>query len=205
MLSDQEKITQDYYAKNAQWWANKHQSNFWHNEHRKFSSFLPKGKIIDLGCGSGNDAAWFIENNYSYLGIDASEAMLEEARKRNPKGNFLKKDFYQLDFPADEFDGFWAACSFLHVPKSKISTVLQSVRRIIKNNGIGFIALKEGEGEKIEDSKHSSEKRFFAKYNLAEFGQILKENNFEVIETGEYLYSSEDKSVFLFYFVRVNK
>lgn len=48
--------------------------------------------ILELGCGTGNLAKRFIENNYNYIGIDFSQSMIEIAKKRNKKGNFLIAD-----------------------------------------------------------------------------------------------------------------
>lgn len=37
--------------------------------------------ILDLGCGTGQLAAYFLENGYEVVGVDASEHMLQHARE----------------------------------------------------------------------------------------------------------------------------
>jgi SAM-dependent methyltransferase len=40
------------------------------------------GEILDIGCGSGSHAYHFINSGYRYTGIDLSEDMILEARKK---------------------------------------------------------------------------------------------------------------------------
>jgi SAM-dependent methyltransferase len=40
------------------------------------------GRLLDLGCGTGLDAAYFVERGYSVLGVDASPRMVERSAKR---------------------------------------------------------------------------------------------------------------------------
>ena len=48
-----------------------------------FLQYIPEGgRIIDLGCGSGRDVKWFIENGYRASGIDASSELIQIARER---------------------------------------------------------------------------------------------------------------------------
>jgi ubiquinone/menaquinone biosynthesis C-methylase UbiE len=203
MLSDAEKVTKNYYALNAGIWSAKHVNRrLWSKQYKTFQEFLPSGKIVDLGCGSGNDSFWFVGSNYDYLGVDSSEQMIEQARKANPKANFAIGDLYNLDTLAKKFDGFWAACSLLHIPKNKIPGVLQGVKRILKLAGIGFISIKEGLGEEIENSGDTLLKRFFAYYTLNEFAQILLKENFKILDQGKLPDPDKTGANFLYYFVQ---
>jgi SAM-dependent methyltransferase len=80
MLSTEEKETLESYNKIAVGWTISLGENFWANEYNKFSSILPKGKILDLGCGSGRDNLWFMDRGYDYVGFDASEEMIKLSR-----------------------------------------------------------------------------------------------------------------------------
>ena len=63
---------------------------------------MPKGKIIELGCGTGLDAVILTKNGYEYCGIDVSKELLLIAKKNLPDGNFL-----QMDFKGAIFSEFW--------------------------------------------------------------------------------------------------
>jgi ubiquinone/menaquinone biosynthesis C-methylase UbiE len=65
--------------------------------------FPPGSSILDLGCGTGADAAHFTANGASVFGIDASEQMVRVARKRgvNARCCYLE----HLDSLNGNFDG----------------------------------------------------------------------------------------------------
>ena len=119
-----------------------------------------------------------------YTGIDASEGMIAIAKNRVQAGKFLIGDFYKLNFPENTFDSFWAATSFLHVPKADISLVLQEAKRVVKPDAIGFISLKTktimDEGY-IKEEKAGGIERYFSFYTQEEFENILKKNGFEIL------------------------
>jgi SAM-dependent methyltransferase len=50
--------------------------------------FRHGGATVDVGCGSGRDAAWLVANGYPTIGVDASQALLAEARRRHPEVRF---------------------------------------------------------------------------------------------------------------------
>ncbi|MDD5627127.1 MAG: class I SAM-dependent methyltransferase [Patescibacteria group bacterium] len=175
---------------------------FWHREFKIFQKLISGKRVIDIGCGSGKDALLFIKNKFDYIGIDASSGLLHEARKFVKSGKFILMNFYKLKFPQNHFDGFWAAASLLHIPKRRVAKVLRAIRKIIKSQGIGFIALKEkrhlDEGI-IKEKKHGGIERYFAFYTKVEFQKILEQNGFKILRN--HIHQEEDTN-WLCYFVR---
>ena len=159
---------------------------FWGKEFKIFEGLIKGKKVIDIGCGAGRDAVLFIENGFDYTGIDASSEMLRIARGRVKEGKFLLMDFYELDFPRNTFDGFWAVASMLHVPKIKAAKVLREIREIIKQYGVGFISVKERksmvEGV-IKENKYGGIKRYLSFYKKEEFQKLLRSNGFSIIKS----------------------
>lgn len=146
-LTDEEKLTIAAYDDQATRWAGEHQtSGFWGKEMDKFQELLPSGKVLEIGSGGGRDAKELTSRGYQYVGTDASQGLIEQAQKANPQTVFLTQSVYDLDFPPDFFDGFWAAAVLLHIPKNKIDLALGKIKSVVKPGGIGFITLKEGEG-----------------------------------------------------------
>jgi SAM-dependent methyltransferase len=45
-------------------------------------------KVLEIGCGSGRDAAEILKRTNDYVGFDVSEGLLAVARKENPTGIF---------------------------------------------------------------------------------------------------------------------
>src|SRR3989344_4968710 len=139
---DIHQIISKTYDKIASGYNTTHFESIWIEEFEFFKSIIEGKKVIDLGCGAGSSAVDFTENGFDYTGIDASYGMLKVARGRVLEGKFQKMDFSKTSFRDGEFDGFWAAASFLHIPKKDIGNVLQEAKRITKNAGIGFISVK---------------------------------------------------------------
>ena len=180
---------------------------WWRSKFDYFKTLLPEGLIVDIGCGNGQGALLFsMHRNYQYVGIDLSPAMLALTKQYAPHAAFMRMNMHALYFKPSSFDGFWAAASLLHIPKSSIASVLTEIRRVMKSGAIGFIALKEGDSEgMIVKEDLFGDNRFYAFYRLETFRHILEKNGFVVTRRGRDLreYDGKDPhSVWLFYFVR---
>lgn len=205
-LSPEELKTQETYRKIVSFWANKFSdSTFWSQEFEKFRELLPSGSVIDLGCGTGRYATPFTQAGYRYIGIDISEALLSEARKLVQYADFRLMSLYTLEFPSQCFDGFWAAASLLHIPKRNLPQVLANIKDIVKPNGVGFVSVKEGEGEGLQRGAHPEDERFFAYYKEQELREILAKAGFTTLETIKRESRTPEKAttVWLAYLVRI--
>lgn len=202
-LSPQEQETIDSYNQNASVFAqSRDKETAWQEELQKLKTYQSSGKVLDIGSGSGRAARDLIRLGYEYVGVDFSDGLLKESRKNNPGVQFLKQSVYDLDFPQNSFDLFWACAVLLHMPKDKIDSALQSIRRVMKKGATGCITLKKGEGEKFVEGDHSGigYKRFFSFYQEEEFRRILEKNNFELLESYEADHSNKK---WLAFFVKV--
>ena len=71
----------------------------------QFTSMLPrKAKILDIGCASGRDVQYFLEEGFKPIGIDAAEDLISEAKKRVKKGKFKLMDMQKIDYKNNTFD-----------------------------------------------------------------------------------------------------
>lgn len=208
-ISQIEKQTIDGYRVCLDEWKNSHQRSRWTVRHfEQFQRLLPQGKILEIGCGTGEDARELIARRYDYTGVDASSEMLAEAQRQNPQPlrGFLNRDFYDLRFPSNQFDGFWAAASYLHAPKDKIDDALQELRKVVRDGGVGFFAMANGRTSEVTIEKETRGgeryRRFIANYEDTEFRDVLGRNGFE-ITTSEYYRPGSTK--WLLYFVKVKK
>lgn len=174
----QEKQTIAFYECHAQSWSDLYslaKESFWKDELQLFKDYLPNGKILEIGVGGGQEAAHFIKVGYDYTGIDPAATLIQIAQERLPKGTFIQKSMYDLDFPAASFDGFWCAAVLLHVPPLNISYALEKIKNVIKPGGTGFISLAQGQGEYFDQQTG----RWFYLYDSKDFEKILH-NHFVV-------------------------
>lgn len=206
-LTKEEEQTMKTYDTSASNWASKHSSErFWGGEMDKFGELLPKGKIVEIGSGGGRDAKELIAKGYEYTGTDISQGLLEEARKANPDATFLHQSVYDLDFPDDTFDGFWASAVLLHIPKDRIDEALGRLHSVVRNDGVGFISIKKGEGQKIEEDEPDMDEkriRLFSYWQDGDFQEALKRNNFEVVDS--QVRPMSERTTWLIYLVKVKK
>lgn len=183
-LTEQEQKTIDYYNQNSQKWAAKHgvgeDQDFFVAKRTQFLKLAPKGKILEIGCGSGREAEAIILDRgaANYVGIDASSELIKLARTNNPTGTFVNTSVYDLTFPQNTFSGIFASAVFIHLPKARVAEALAEITKTLTPDAVGYISLLEGEGDMVE----SRPGRFYTLYTDPEFLRILEENNFELLE-----------------------
>lgn len=183
MIEDVVKKTIETYDKIAEHYAKKY-SNLERVKYlaNRFMYCLNGNKILDIGCGHGRDVKYFSDIGFKVVGIDLSSNLLKIAKQNAPNAKILKMDMRKLGFHDEYFDGAWAAASFLHIPKKEAKEVLNEFNRVIKKDGVLFIAVKEGEGEKIVEERKNNQvySRFFAFYEQKEFQNLVEASGFKI-------------------------
>ncbi len=146
----------------------------------RFLEFVPEGgSILDLGCGSGRDSAYFMSLGYDVTAMDGSEEMCSLAGVHIGK-DVLHMSFEEIDFE-DVFDGVWASASLLHVPRKKIADILRKIIRSMKKDGALYITLRYGDFEGMEG------KRYFTYYRTRNLKELLAEfDELDLIEIKKY-------------------
>ena len=134
----------------------------------KFLALLPDcGHILDLGCGSGRDSLYFINQGYKVTAIDASEAMSELAS--DYIGQQVEVMTFQDVKAIQVFDGIWACASLLHCPKDEMEDLFPRLINALKPGGIWYLSLKYGEGERYDDKG-----RYFSYYTCDSLRNLVK-------------------------------
>lgn len=90
------------------------------------------GRVLDIGCGTGEFAPLFDRENY--CGIDISPAYILFARKAR-RGNFQVMDAKKLSFPDGNFDFVLIMAVLHHLNDEDASGVLKEARRVVKDQG----------------------------------------------------------------------
>jgi ubiquinone/menaquinone biosynthesis C-methylase UbiE len=137
------------------------------------------GRIIDIGCGTGRDMAWFESEGANVTGIDLSMGMLTYARSKVNSNLFLM-NMRQLGIRNASFDGAWCCASLLHLPKSEAVYALQEIHRILKLSGMLVLSIQEGNGEEWEESYVPDVTRFFARNQVSEMTDVLSRSGFSI-------------------------
>ncbi len=102
----------------------------------------PGERVLDLGCGTGALTAEIAERGAEILGVDRSEEMISQARKKFPALNFQTLDARQLRFNG-EFDAVFSNAALHWIPEAE--EVIDGVARALKSGG-RFVAEFGGKG-----------------------------------------------------------
>lgn len=94
-----------------------------------------KTRVLDICCGSG-DLAKIIQNKYKDVeitGVDFSTKMLELAKKKNKKANFILSDCTKMSFLDEEFDFATMAFGLRNIKNDDLA--IKEAFRVLKKNG----------------------------------------------------------------------
>lgn len=89
----------------------------WH-ELKKLLPHLKDKRVLDLGCGFGWHCIYAADQGArSVIGVDISEKMLAEARKKTASTivEYILKPIEEIDFPTDTFDVVISSLAFHYI------------------------------------------------------------------------------------------
>lgn len=112
----------------------------------------PGARVLEVGSGSGRDAAVLEEAGLSVLRTDITPAfvrLLHEAGHPAVVLDPLVDDLGDphTDPPGRPWDGVWAAASLLHADRDELAVVLARLAGATRDAGLLHLSLKEGDGE----------------------------------------------------------
>lgn len=108
----------------------------WHQLRPLFPPLLGK-TVLDLGCGYGWHSRYAAEQGAaSVLGLDLSERMIEEAKRRNPAKNVTYKvcSVEEYEYPEDTYD-FVISNLVLHYI-ADLEPIFKKIFRTMKEGGV---------------------------------------------------------------------
>lgn len=162
-----------------------------------------RGKIIDLGCGSGRN---MIKNNdVEYYGVDISSNQLKAAEKHikddKINGVLVKNSVDKLDskiFKDEMFDYglFIAALHCIEGEKERLNA-LKEFYRVLKKNAEGLISIWNSEDKRFKHVNYHGDiymswkkdgkehYRYYYLYDKEEFLDLLKNIGFKILEIND--------------------
>jgi SAM-dependent methyltransferase len=115
-----------------------------------FLATLPeKARILELGCGGGQDCAYMLSRGFDVTPTDGSAELARQAEKLI--GRPVKVMRFEELAAREEFDGVWAEASLLHVPRTDLLGILALIHNALKKDGIFHASFKAGTGEGHDD------------------------------------------------------
>lgn len=139
-----------------------------------------KGKILDIGCGTGHIAQ---NLDREWYGVDISPKSIEVAKKYYKEakvGDITKK----IPFKNNFFD-IVLSISTLHHTFDHINEVVSEVKKVLKNNGLFIIIEHDARNLHTRMLHNSFLKLVPCKHeralNIEDVTSILEKNNFQIL------------------------
>lgn len=119
-----------------------------------------KVKVIDIGCGSGNQSYWMAREGFDVCGVDGSAVAIDMGNQRlksdGINANLVVGDITNLPFDRGTFDLAVDVCSIQHNCFRDINKAIGEVYRVLKPGGRFFSIMRSSKdyafrmGNKIE-------------------------------------------------------
>ena len=103
--------------------------------------------VIDIGAGSGRDAAWFASKGHSVLAVEPSKTMREEGHRLHPNSGIewfddCLPDLSKVYGNGMSFDVAMLSAVWMHVPPKDRERAFRRVVNLLKPNGMIVIRLR---------------------------------------------------------------
>jgi len=101
-------------------------------------AFLPLGKILDVGCGSGRDLTLLTSLGFDAYGVDATPEFVNIAQKLHPEllGRVIVGHLPGLENTfLGKFDGILCCAVLMHLDESILERSVHSFKEVLKNEG----------------------------------------------------------------------
>lgn len=116
---------------------------------RQLDPFLdrlkPGARLLELGCGGGQDSARARDRGFAVDATDGVPAMVAKANERFDLNAWAMR-FDELA-ARESYDAVWAHACLLHCPRSALPGVLLAILHALRPGGWHFASYKLGTGE----------------------------------------------------------
>jgi SAM-dependent methyltransferase len=109
----------------------------------------PPGAVLDIGAGSGRDAAWFSAQGYDVIAVEPSSGMRSEGRRLHPdpRIRWISDELPELGVLgrlAISFDVVMMTAVWQHVPPSQRDRAFRKAAALVRSGGLLAISLRSG-------------------------------------------------------------
>lgn len=94
-------------------------------------------KVLDIGCGFGNNLRFLLDNGFDAFGVDFSQSVISQIYDEFP-GRVFCRNALNLEFPDNYFDLIVDRSSLQHNPRSALPEIFRECRRVLKPGGEFF-------------------------------------------------------------------
>lgn len=146
---------------------------------RKFVELLPSDEILDLGSGPGRDAVILRNHGLNVTCVDGSENMVNMTARLG--FNSVLSDLRVFDSPDKKYHGIWAYSSLIHLNFDEAKKLVGKLSDILKDGGVLFLGLIQGDGHDVINAAGSSFTRYFEYYHHEKIMALVENSSFRLV------------------------
>lgn len=175
--------TLDYYARHAAEIAQRYEQVD-SPLRNQFQVAFPRGaRVLDIGCGSGRDAALLQSMGCDVYGAEPTAGLREVAQHTHPglTGRITDAGLPGLGLPfGGEFDGVLCCAVLMHLPQHQLFDAAFAIRQVLKAHGRLLISLPKTRGD-IAECNRDANGRLFNAYAPDEITLLFERLGFQEI------------------------
>lgn len=99
----------------------------------------PPGRVLDLGCGLGTEAAFLSSAGFTVIGVDLSAIAVQQSQLSYPETRFLQANAANLPFDSSVFDVLVDRGCFHYLTPIERIAYAGEARRVLKTHGRLFL------------------------------------------------------------------
>lgn len=139
-------------------------------------------KILDIGAGTGRDAAWIAAHGHDVCAVEPSAAMRKIAKFLHPNKRITWVDsrlpvLQAAILKPNTFDIVLAHAVWMHIAPEEREHSMRRIRELLNNKGTAYVSLRIGPQD---------EQRGMFSVSSNEFVALAKTAGFKVVHRGDF-------------------
>jgi SAM-dependent methyltransferase len=119
-----------------------------------FLPLIDGPRVLDLGCGTGNELRALRDSGHDAVGLDFSDEALDSARAKRIDAPLVRADMAEpLPFLDDRFDAVMSNVAFHYFPDAPTRRILSEIRRILRPGGVLLLHVNAIEQREMQERR----------------------------------------------------
>jgi protein-L-isoaspartate O-methyltransferase len=141
----------EYYSQNAERLTKRYEELSPQRIHEPWVHLIPQSKsnILDVGAGSGRDAAWFADFDHSVVAVEPADNLRQKAISEHPDDGILwindrLPDLKKVHRLNRGFDVIMVSAVWMHLAPSDRPRAFESLHTLLNPAGLLIISFRKG-------------------------------------------------------------
>jgi SAM-dependent methyltransferase len=147
------------------------------------AAFVAGSRVLDIGAGSGRDAACLLAHGFDAYGVEPSHGLRQAAVNTHPElaTRLEAGSMPELGMPfGGGFDGILCSAVLMHVPDHEMFDTALAIRALLKPHGRLLLSLPLSRGEGLTQERDANG-RLFKGYPAEEIQLLFERLGFQLI------------------------